>query len=111
VLDRQKQKQINNKTILKRTVPLSKYKELKKQHQQLMKKYKETVKNQQFKHQVKKILKSNITPFRPYESNFRNTIVSYKFNSHRLDKNLGVEEFLDKYMPNVKGLLIQALQK
>jgi hypothetical protein len=112
VLDRQKQRQIDNKTILEQTVPLSKYEELKKQHQQLMKKYKETVKNQQIKHQVnKKILKSNITPFRPYESNFRNTIVSYKFNSHRLDKNLEVKEFLDKYMPNVKGLLIQALQK
>jgi hypothetical protein len=77
-----------------------------------MKKYKEAVKNQQIKHQVnKKILKSNMTPFRLYESNFRNTIVSYKFNSHRLDKNLGVEEFLDKYIPNVKNLLIQALQK
>jgi hypothetical protein len=112
MLEKQKQKQIKNTTILERTVPLSKYEELKKQHQQLMKKYEETVKNQQIKHQVnKKILKNNMTPFRPYESNFRNTIVSYKFNSHRLDKNLGVEEFLDKYMPNVKGLLIQALQK
>jgi hypothetical protein len=112
VLDKQKQKQIENKTILERTVPVSKYEELKKQHQQLMKKYEETVKNQQIKHQVnKKILKSNVTPFRPYESNFRNTIVLYKFNSHRLDENLGVEEFLDKYMPNAKNLLIQALQK
>jgi hypothetical protein len=77
-----------------------------------MKKYKETVKNQEVKHQVnKKTLKSNVTPFRLYESNFRNTIVSYKFNSYRLDKNLGVEEFLDKYIPNVKGLLVQALQR
>jgi hypothetical protein len=77
-----------------------------------MEKYEQTIKNQQIKYQVnKKILKSNVTPFRPYESNFGNTIVSYKFNSHRLDKNLGVEEFLDKYMPNMKSLLIQALQK
>jgi hypothetical protein len=52
-----------------------------------------------------------VTPFRPYESNFKNTLVLYKFNSYRLDKNLGVEEFLDKYMPNVKDLLIQTLQK
>jgi hypothetical protein len=112
VLEKQKEKHEINQKILKQIVPLYKYKEQKKQHQQLMKKYKKTVKNQQIKHQVnKKILKSTVTPFRTYESNFRNTIVSYKFNSHRLDKNLGVEEFLDKYMSNVKDLLIQALQK
>jgi hypothetical protein len=33
VLEKQKQKQIENKTILERTVPLSKYEKLKKQHQ------------------------------------------------------------------------------
>jgi hypothetical protein len=112
VLEKQKEKHEINQKILKQTVSLSEYEELRKQHQQLLKNYKLMVQEQKVKQQAnKKILKSTVISLRVYEANYKNSVASYKFNSHRLDKNLGIEEFLDKYMPDMKELLIQALKK
>jgi hypothetical protein len=83
-----------------------------KQHEQLLANHEKALAKQQLKHQTnKQLLKRSVHTFKKYETNFRGTIISYKFNSNRINKNLGVEEFLNQYIPDVKTLLIAELKE
>jgi hypothetical protein len=83
-----------------------------KQHEQLLANHEKALAKQQLKHQTnKQLLKRSVHTFRKYETNFRGTIISYKFNNNRINKNLGVEEFLNQYIPDVKTLLIAELKE